>query len=146
MKAVPRSCTIDWGIPYGWHYFSTAEIVAWAPVLVTGYTIRKREKASIITRQWRLRLLGGGGGVNRSLVINMDCLERYCLVLPFFQWNLIPVFRLWFVVLASQAISSECANPVKHTRPVVESFCIVIGFWNSHVSTHFVVVSKSEAC
>ena len=57
-------------------------------------------------------------------MIFMDRVKRG----SFFQWNIIPVFRLWFVVLASQSISSECTNPINHTSPVIESFSIVIGF------------------
>ena len=83
--------------------------------------------------------------VTGFLVINMDCPERDCLVLPFFQRYFVPVFRLWFLVLASQTISSECTYSVEHTRPVVESFCLVVGFCNAHVSAHFIVVSNSEA-
>ena len=78
--------------------------------------------------------------VKGSLVINMDCSERDCLVLPFLQWYFVPVF----VVLANQTISTESTYPVQHTRPVVESFCIDVGLCSAHVSTHFVVVFKSE--
>ena len=47
INAVPRSCTIDWGISKECIHFSTAEIVARPPVFETGNTIKKREKASI---------------------------------------------------------------------------------------------------
>ena len=82
--------------------------------------------------------------VKGSFVINMDCSKRDCLVLPFFQWYLVPVLRLWFVVSASKTIRSECTNPIKHARPVVESFRFTVSFRSAHVSTHLVVVSKSE--
>ena len=77
--------------------------------------------------------------VKGSFVINMDCSERDCLILPFLQWYLVSVFRLWFFVLAGGVISSECTYPVEHARPVVESFCNIIRFWNAHMFTHFVV-------
>ena len=35
--------------------------------------------------------------MKRSFVIKVDCSERDCLVLPFFQWYFVPVLRLWFV-------------------------------------------------
>ena len=84
--------------------------------------------------------------VKRSFVINVNSPERDCFVLPLFQWYFVPVFRLWFFVLASQTISSECTDPVKQTRLVIESFCIVIRFCGSQVSAIFVVMSKSETC
>ena len=61
MKAVPRSCTMDWEIPKDCIDFSTAQIVAWTPVFGAGNTIKKqkRENASITKMQWRLWLLGG---------------------------------------------------------------------------------------
>ena len=59
VKAVPRLCTIDWGSPKECIDLSTAEIVVWASVFVTRYTIRKQENASITNRQWTFRLLGG---------------------------------------------------------------------------------------
>ena len=66
--------------------------------------------------------------VKWSPVIDMDCLEWNSLVLPFFQWYFICMFRFWFVGLASQTISSVCTYPVKHAKTVVESVCITVGF------------------
>ena len=68
------------------------------------------------------------GLVKRFFVIYAGCAKLGSVILPIFQWYFISVLGLWFVVLASQAISSECAYLVKHTRPVNELFCIVTGF------------------
>ena len=67
-------------------------------------------------------------GVKSSFVINMDYSERNSFVLSLFQWYFISVFRLRLIVKASQTISSECTYPVKHARPVVESFCNSVSF------------------
>ena len=136
MKAVPRSSTIDWGILKECIHLSTGDIVAcvrnWVFHQETTKCINNQEAMEIPVTWW----------VKRSFVINMDCSERNCLDLPFFQWYFNPVFRLWFIVLAGEAISSECIYPVKHARTVVESFCITVSFWSAHVSTHFVVMAK----
>ena len=84
--------------------------------------------------------------VKRSFVIYVNCSERNSLNLSFFYWYFVPVFRLRFVVLAGETINSKCRYPNKHTRPVVESFCIVISLCGSHVSAQFAVMSKSETC
>ena len=65
------------------------------------------------------------------------------VVLSFFQWTFIPVFRFWFVKLTIRKISSECTDPVKHIGPGVESFHIVVGYRSTHLSTHSIIVSKS---
>ena len=46
--------------------------------------------------------------------------------------------------LACKAISSQCTNPVKLLKLVVESFRIVLGSGCSNVSTFFVTECKSE--
>ena len=51
LRPVPRSGMIHCGIPKEKIYFSTAEIVARAVVLRTGYAIKNRENASTIRRQ-----------------------------------------------------------------------------------------------
>ena len=78
IKAVPRLCTIDWGIPNEWILFSTAGIVVWAPVLATGYTIKKQENASMINRQWRFRWLGGWRGPLWSMWIARNGVVSFC--------------------------------------------------------------------
>ena len=78
MKAVPRSCMTDRGIPKEWIHFSTAAIVAGELVLITGYTIRNREKASITNRQWRLRLLGGWRGLLWSICTVRNGMVSFC--------------------------------------------------------------------
>ena len=84
--------------------------------------------------------------VRRSVLIYVDSAKRDSLILLIFQGDFISLFRLLFVVLANQTIGSECIYPIEHTRAVVESFCIVISFRSAHVSTHFVIISKSETC
>ena len=66
------------------------------------------------------------GGMKVSFVIDMGCANGNNFNLPFFQWNFICVLNLRFVVLAQNAVNSQCTNPVKHSRPVVELFCIAV--------------------
>ena len=82
--------------------------------------------------------------VKRSFVIYVVCAKRGCFNLLFFQWDFIPVFGFKFVILVCEAVSSKCTNPIKQTRPVAESFCIVIGFWSTRVPALFIVLSKVE--
>ena len=88
----------------------------------------KNQEAKKITVTW---------WVKRSFVINMDCSERNGLVLPFFQWYFFPVFRLWFIVVAGEAINSDCTSPVKHARPAEHSFRIIVSFRSEPVSARF---------
>ena len=140
IKAVPRLCTIDWGTPNESIQFSTADCS-----LSTGVSngVYHKEARKCLNDQ-ETRKISITGWVKKSLVIYVGCAKRGSFILPSFQRNFISVLGLWFVALASQAISSECGYPVKHARPVVESFCSVIGFWGAHVSTHFIVLSEFE--
>ena len=78
MEAVPRSCTIDWGIPNECNHFSTTEMVAWAPVFETGWTIKNLENASLTSRQWRFWLLGGWRGRLWSMWIVRNTTVSFC--------------------------------------------------------------------
>ena len=78
MEAVAQSGTKDWGIPNESTLFSTTDIVAWAPVLVTGFTIKKQENAKITKRQWSLRLLGGWKGPLWSMWIVRNGTVSFC--------------------------------------------------------------------
>ena len=82
--------------------------------------------------------------VNRSFVIDVYSAKRNCILLPLFEWDFVSILRLRLVVLAGKTIGCQSTYPIKHSRPVVKSFGIGIGFGCSHVSTHFVVVSQSE--
>ena len=105
--------------------------------------VYRQETRKCINNQEAM-MVPGTSWLMRSFVINMDCAEPDTLVLPFFQWYFISVSRLRFIVLARQAINIECTYPVKHDRPVVESFCINVNFWRAHVSTYFADVARSK--
>ena len=141
MKAVPRSCTKEWGFPKECIHFWTAEVVVWAPRFVTGYIIKKRENVSITKRQWRFRLLGVWRGPLWSKWI-----VRNGTVSFFHSSNGTSFLCLGlnYVVLATQTINSECTYLNKHARRLVETFGIIVDFWSAHVSTLFVVVVRSK--
>ena len=82
----------------------------------------------------------GTSWVKRSFAIDKDCSERKSLVLSFFQWYFISVFKFSFIVQASQTIT----HPVKHARPVAETFCYIVSFGSAHKSNHVVVVAKTK--
>ena len=66
--------------------------------------------------------------VNRSFAIKVYSAERNCFVLPFFEWNFVSMFQFRFVVLAGKAIGCQSIYPIKHSRPIVKSLGIGIGF------------------
>ena len=65
------------------------------------------------------------------LVINTDCAEWHNLALRLFQWNFYSVLKLWFVILARIAISSQCTNPVIFSKLEEESLPFVVCFGNT---------------
>ena len=140
-KAMPRSCTIPWGILHECIYFSTAEITAWSLVFVTGYTIEKQENASITKRQWSFRFFGEWRGPLWSIWSVRNGPVSICL---FSNGTSFLCLGFGFFVLVTQTISSWCTCPVKHARSVVESFCLIVSFWGAHMSTHFAVLTKSK--
>ena len=107
------------------------------------YRINHKESRECIDDQQTV-LVAIAWWVERYFVVNMYSPKGYCIVLPFFQWDFILVFWLWFVILADKTISGQGTNPVKHAEPVVKALSVSISLCRSHKTTHFIVMSKSE--
>ena len=108
------------------------------------YWLHQQETGECIN-DWKTLHGTSTSRVKGSFVMNVYSAKGNCFVLPFVEWNLFLMHRSWFVVLAGKLIGRQSTYRVKHARPV-ESFGIGICFGWSNVSTHFVMVSRTEAC
>ena len=108
MKALPRSCTLVWKVVEECIHFSTAEIVAWTPLFVTGCTISNRANASITKKQWKFGLLGESSVSMWSMWIVRNGIVSFC----FSSDGTSPLFGFRIVILACEAVSSRCKYPV----------------------------------
>ena len=121
MKAESLSWTIFWGIPYDMIQFSSALIVVWAPVSLTGWAPINRENASTTTRHWVLELLLGRsdplwsicivlkGVVSSSLHCSNGASCRSCL----------------FVLLVWHSMQSSIRYTSHFYRPGQKQYCLI---------------------
>ena len=108
-----------------------------------GYRLNHKKSRECIDDQQTV-IVAIAWWVERSFVVNMYSPKGYCIVLPFFQCDFILVFWLWFVILVDKTISGQGTNPVKHAGPVVKALSVSISLCRSHMTTPFIVMSKSE--